>query len=411
MNFTESEKNNLIFSLGIIIIIFFLSANLAWINPDTRGAIKVLDIPLFWQYDVDSILELGSATYFPEILKDLPVRLSRPIYPFIVNTLGNFFYFLSPLKIDFVYFTAFSYLLIKLIIFFLSAICLIKICSYLKLKKEITRIILLILFFNSILIKSITTFHTTELQILLPIISTYFYILFLEKKINILFFGLFLGIIFLSKTNYAIIVAIFLHLIFFKKFKEGFLFLSLFYIPTALWTLFYQNYWNINWSMVIEAKEYGWFSANLLSIEFYLSSIYNCIFTFFKSYYIILIVMFVYSMKFRFNFISKEYIVFILLFILSIMLQMFVTNKTDSIYMTKDLNFIYSIILGFMVFKICENIKLFLINRKNLYMFGLVLIINSVISLANFPLIHPYNQKVLEDHKRYMEIGTKKYEK
>ena len=118
MYFSKSEKKNLIFSISIIIVIFILSANLAWINPDTRGAIKVLDIPLFWQYDADSILELGTATYFPDLLKDLPVRLTRPIYPLIVHTLGNFFSFLSPIKIEFVYFAAFSYFILKLIVYF-----------------------------------------------------------------------------------------------------------------------------------------------------------------------------------------------------------------------------------------------------------------------------------------------------
>ena len=79
MYFSVSEKKNLVFLLSIIIIIFIFSANIAWINPDSRGAIKVLSIPLFWQYDVDTILELGTATYFPDIFKEIPTRVTRPI--------------------------------------------------------------------------------------------------------------------------------------------------------------------------------------------------------------------------------------------------------------------------------------------------------------------------------------------
>ena len=169
MYLSVSEKKNLIFLISIIIVIFILSANLAWINPDSRGAIKVLSIPLFWQYDVDSILELGTATYFPEIFREIPTRVTRPMYPFIANSLGHFFNFLSPIKFDFIYFVVFSYFLMKLVFFIFSGICLIKICSYLNLKDHKTKIVLLIVFLNSILIKSITTFHTTELQILLPI--------------------------------------------------------------------------------------------------------------------------------------------------------------------------------------------------------------------------------------------------
>jgi hypothetical protein len=410
MYFSKSEKGTLIFSIIIIIVIFILSANLAWINPDTRGAIKVLNFPLFWQYDADSILELGTATYFPDLLKDLPVRLTRPIYPFIVNTLGHFFSFLSPFEIDFVYFTAFSYFFLKLIVYFLSAICLIKICSHLKLEDETTKIILLILFFNSILIKSITTFHTTELQLLLPIISTYFYILFLKKKINILFFGFLLGVIFLSKTNYAIILAIFLHLIFYKKFKESLLFLIIFYIPTILWTIFYQSYWNIDYTMAKQAKEYGWFSADFFNIGYYLKSFYSCLITFFKSFYILLIIMILYTVKFKLKFINRDHLIFILLFILSTMFQMFVTNKVSSIYMTKDLNFIYSIILGLMIFKIWKSMKYFSFSRINILLFSIILLGNSIISLANFPLIHPYKQGILDDHKKYMETAIEKYE-
>ena len=410
MYFSKSEKKNLIFSISIIIVIFILSANLAWINPDTRGAIKVLDIPLFWQYDADSILELGTATYFPDLLKDLPVRLTRPIYPLIVHTLGNFFSFLSPIKIEFVYFAAFSYFILKLIVYFLSAICTIKICSHLKLEDEKTKIILLILFFNSILIKSITTFHTTELQILLPIISTYFYILFLEKKINLLLFGFLLGVIFLSKTNYAIILAIFLHLLFYKKFKVSFLFLFIFYIPTFLWTLFYQNYWHIDWSIAKEANTYGWFNADFFSIRYFLTSLFTCIITFLKSFYILLLIATIYAIKFKLKLINRDHLIFILLFILSIMVQMFVTNKEASIYMTKDLNFIYCIILGSMIFKICKNIKFVSFNKINIFIFSLVLIGNSILSLANFPLIHPKKQGILDDHKRYIEIAKEKYE-
>ena len=128
----------------------------------------------------------------------------------------------------------------KLVFFIFSGICLIKICSYLNLKDHKTKIVLLIVFLNSILIKSITTFHTTELQFLLPIISTYFYILFLEK-INILFFGLFLGILFLSKNNYAIVLTIFLHLFYLKKFKVSFIFIVLFCIPTAFGLYFIKT--------------------------------------------------------------------------------------------------------------------------------------------------------------------------
>lgn len=411
MYFSVSEKKNLVFLLSIIIIIFIFSANIAWINPDSRGAIKVLSIPLFWQYDVDTILELGTATYFPDIFKEIPTRVTRPIYPLIANSLAHLFDFISPIKFDFVYFVAFSYFLMKLIFFIFSGMCLIKICSYLNLRDQNTKIILLIVFLNSILIKSITTFHTTELQILLPIISTYFYILFLEKKINIFFFGLFLGILFLSKNNYAIVLTIFLHLFYLRKYRDSFAFLILFCIPTALWTIFYQNYLNIDYSSVKEAKTYGWYSFEIFNFTSYFRSFFNCILTFVKSYYIFFIMIIIYFAKFNFKQINQKYTVFSILLILSTIVQMIVSNKIYLIYMTKDIYFVYAIILGIIIYKIWNNSGFFSFSKMNFLIFGLIVIFNSIITLANFPLIHPYNQKILLDHKDYIKKGIQEYEK
>ena len=411
MHFSKSEKNSLIFSIVIILIIFILSANLAWINPDTRGAIKVLSVPLFWQYDVDAILELGTANYFPDIFKELPARVTRPLYPFIVNTLGNLLNFISPIKFDFIYFIVFSYFFMKLCFFTLAAICLIKICSYLNLGDKNIKIILLIVFLNSILLKSITTFHTTELQILLPIISTYIYILFLEKKINILFFGLFLGTLFLSKNNYAIILTIFLHMIYFKKFKDSIVFLLLFCIPTILWTMFYQNYLNIDYSMTKEANVYGWYSFRISNLILYFKDFLTCIITFIKSYYIFFLIIIIYLTKIDLTKINKKFTIFFVLLTFSTIIQMIVSNKEYSIYMTKDTYFIYAIILGVIIYKISNNFLSITFNKINFLIFGLIVLFNSIVSLANFPLIHPDEQKVLLDHKVYIKKGIEKHEK
>jgi hypothetical protein len=411
MYFSLSEKKNLLLSFILIIIIFLLSSNIAWINPDTRGAIKVISIPLFWQYDVDSILELGTATYFPELFKDLPARVTRPLYPMTANALGNFFYFLSPIKFDFIYFVAFSYFLIKICIYFFSAICLIKICTFLKFNKEIINIILLILFLNSILIKSITSFHTTELQILLPVISTFFYILFIQNKINIFVFALILGILFLGKNNYAIVMTIILHLIYYKRFNDATFFIITFFIPLILWVMFYKTVLGLDFSFIGHTKYYGWFNFESYNINFFVESLYKIISSFVKSYIVFFIFIPIYIFNFQYKLLNKRHIVFIVLFCLSIMLQMFITNKPDSIYMTKDINFIYCIILGLIIYKITNKLKFFSFNKITFFIFGLILLGNSIISLGNFPLIHPYNQKILEDHSDYIKKANDKYEK
>ena len=77
--------------LGIIILTFLIGANKAWLNPNAefKGAkIKLFkNVPLFWQYNPDSIVELRSANRFPGYFKTVEMRINRPVYPLIVHCL------------------------------------------------------------------------------------------------------------------------------------------------------------------------------------------------------------------------------------------------------------------------------------------------------------------------------------
>ena len=79
--------------------------------------------------------------------------------------------------------------------------------------------------------------------------------------------------------------------------------------------------------------------------------------------------------------------------------------------MTKDTYFIYAIILGVIIYKISNNFLSITFNKINFLIFGLIVLFNSIVSLANFPLIHPDEQKVLLDHKVYIKKGIEKHEK
>ena len=93
------------------------------------------------------------------------------------------------------------------------------------------------------------------------------------------------------------------------------------------------------------------------------------------------------------------------------MSQMIVSNKEYLTYMTKDIYFVYAIILGTILYRIWNNFSSIPFNKITFSIFALIIMLNSIITLANFPLIHPNNQKILIDHKDYIKEGIKKYEK
>ena len=75
----------------IPIILFIIGANYAWLNPHPEFKVyKTLDFPFFWQFNPDAGVEIISAAYFPEAFRMYKDRISRPTYPFLVNSIGYF---------------------------------------------------------------------------------------------------------------------------------------------------------------------------------------------------------------------------------------------------------------------------------------------------------------------------------
>jgi hypothetical protein len=56
INIKKPNKLNL-FIFFIILTLFIISSNIAWLNPDPRGAIKVLEFPFFLAYLAKKILK------------------------------------------------------------------------------------------------------------------------------------------------------------------------------------------------------------------------------------------------------------------------------------------------------------------------------------------------------------------
>ena len=175
--------------------------------------------------------------------------------------------------------------------------------------------------------------------------------------------------------------------------------------------MFYQNYLNIDYSMTKEANVYGWYSFRISNPILYFKDFLTCIITFIKSYYIFFLIIIIYLTKIDLTKINEKFTIFFVLLTFSTIIQMIVSNNMHSIYMTKDTYFIYAIVLGVIIYKISNNFLSITFNKINFLIFGLIVLFNSIVSLANFPLIHPDEQKVLLDHKVYIKKGIEKHEK
>ena len=172
--FLSLHNNSNFFKVIILIgIIFLISANLAWLNPQggDRQVYKTHNkFPLFWQYNPDSGIEILTASYFPKIFYKNKTRIDRPTYPILANTLGKMVGFiLSPfMSLNILEKTGIGYLILKLIIFTSSSIIFLKIIKF-YFNSEISFLSLFFTYTTSFSIFYITAFHTSELQFITPI--------------------------------------------------------------------------------------------------------------------------------------------------------------------------------------------------------------------------------------------------
>jgi len=120
-----------------ILLVFLISANKAWLNPDpNNGAIKVnKNIPIMWQYIADVKFDLLTSAYFFDYMKmEKPgnvnkFRINRPTIPAInfilskpIHFFGNLFFNISKLEsaaIAFLIVKFIFYLVCSLFMFFL----------------------------------------------------------------------------------------------------------------------------------------------------------------------------------------------------------------------------------------------------------------------------------------------------
>lgn len=231
--------------LGIITIVFIISSNIAWLNPrpnfrEKKGEYLKLSekIPWMWQYNLDSHTELFSATFFPSYFREVPTRINRPGYPFIVHCLSYLVAITSRpfLSLSFIERGVTSYILLKWIVYLLSAILM-----YELVKEQSNRNCAIstvgLTFFKSFSLVVMGTYHTYELQFLTPVI-----ILFLfgnlsrsySLKKNVLF-SLVVGFLMLAKQNYAVYMAVLGYALLHLKVREVLISVVVHLLPLFLW--------------------------------------------------------------------------------------------------------------------------------------------------------------------------------
>lgn len=164
---------------GVVALLAILSLHFAWFNPYPHRAPTLRPhptLPLMWQYDLDAPGFHLAADRFPEQFRDNPVRLERPLMPLLVNLTAETLHALAalvgrgeewrPLCL------AVAFLLYKLLLYGLmagAAFALLR--TLLPVEGAVTGVAVLL--FHPYLIQSFSSFHTYEIQLLVPLAAAW----------------------------------------------------------------------------------------------------------------------------------------------------------------------------------------------------------------------------------------------
>jgi len=400
------------FILCISLISFFLSANIAWLNPypDTVVYKVIENIPLFWQYNRDVPVEILSSTGFLEYFDRDPTRIERPGLPLLAYLIGNLLYFLlnKLINLPIIYFTAGAYILVNFILHLFSSICLYKILK-IYFSENTSKIGVIIFFLNFITIRHFAEIHTNSMHVISPILLTFFLLNFLnkEKFIYLFIFSLVAGFLILIKSIYSFYLAILIFLLFKRKYLDTILSIILHFIPIVVW-LIILNFKEIEfYSAIIAGNVEGqttemvtWFVNDLVNLNIiniisqFLISIKSYIEIFFLYYnFLIFFICFgIYEFLKKSSKYKKDFLIFIIIVFFVSFVQFYLTRKNlSSIYMGGD----YFLICIFFILFYLKNIepKKILITTFLLFIF--------LINTIKLPYISPFKQQKVEWEKKF----------
>jgi hypothetical protein len=392
----------------LLVLIFSISANLAWLNPQDNNPEKPRlykthnTIPLFWQYNLDAGVEILTAAYFPKIFEFNTTRIDRPTYPVLANFFGKTASLILKPFIDLnkLESAGIGYLILKILMYSLSIILIRNILlRYFDEKTTFLAIFFLYSSYHSIFY--FTAFHTSELQFITPIFILSFFIYLINKYSitkNILF-SILIGILMLAKPNYAVYLSIIIFLLYKKKLIEVLISIFAHLIPIFLYLLFIE-YSNYNFAMtgVTDYDQGTWLYNDLKNGNFY--KVFSLFFILlgkfitklFAGYNLLVIFLILgFLIKYRKNEIKKDYIIFISIFIFYTYFQSFAAMRFNY-YMVYDISIIVFSFSAYFIYQIIEKFK-----NENIkkYSIPLIMALWFIINISQFislPWVHPYNQ-------------------
>ena len=393
----------------VLLIVFLISANLAWLNPRSNDPDKPRlykthnTIPLFWQYNLDAGIEILTAAYFPKIFKKDNLRIDRPTYPALVNFFGKTTgLILKPfVNLNKLERAGIGYIILKILIYSSSIILARKILlNYFD--EKTTFLAIFFTYANSHSIFYFTAFHTTELQFITPIFILFMFI-YLIKNYSIIkniLFSIIVGILMLAKPNYATYLAVIIFLLYKKEWSIILISIFAHLIPIFLYIslMKYLDY-NFQLKTATEFDQGSWLYEDLKNGNIYnvLKIAFLLIGEFFikilLAYKLIIIIfsIFGFLLKYSIDKIKTDYLVFIGIFIFCTYFQMFVASRYVY-YMTYDISIIIFSFAAFGIYQITNKFKNSNVKKFSISIIMASYLIFNVVTFIQYPWVHPYNQ-------------------
>lgn len=411
---TLSERNHLAI-IGIILSIFIISANLAWLNPRPDYVVKTHPrIPVLWQFNGDATVEFLSAAYFPEYFKVDKTRVNRPTYPLVANVLGQAyglvalpFYELNPLQKGML-----GYMTMKFLIYLSAAITLYHLIRRWY-PKKVALLSIPLVFLHPFAVIYSGTFHTSELQIITPIFLIALWLDLAERyshRKNILY-SMLAGVLMLAKQNYAPYLAILLYSFFVaKKYKETILSVVVHFIPLLMWlvTLKAMSIPYYNHELATNANGV-WILTAFVSKNFF--EFVQIIVDNFKgwllgitSYFTIFVFLSLLALSMpevrsRFD---RRLVAFFLIFAGANYLQFLAAHSLAG-YLTADLAVLIYPLAAYLIYQLFERWGL----KRFIPLLLVIYLLIGLTSIVNFPWVHPYDQTDIThpDRVKLLEEG------
>ena len=251
-------------ALVCILIAFVVAANIAWLNPRPGFSLyRTMDsVPFMWQYNADAGMEIISAAYFPEAFRTYPQRINRPLYPAlawsfgaIVGTALSPWVALSPLQRAGV-----GYIILKLLVHGVAAIALVDLLRR-RMSTEAVSLAVALVFLHPHTIAHIATFHTTELQLLVPVLVIWMAV---RGRNNVFLWSLVIGMLMMGKQNFAVYAALLAWGVWQRRYRDVAISLLGFLVPLVLYVLFLRV-WGLSYrNNEIQGMDQGVWVVSLL---------------------------------------------------------------------------------------------------------------------------------------------------